>query len=256
MPEGATGSEYREVLNDIDGRIVNFFRVLQDRDKLEQLQHKLNFTLYSQEEHREAWRVLNDEDASDVGRAWAWYLQTNASFGKQVNAGWATAVSSQNMAHTWLNNLQISGFYKRIMSTHISQEDAIKCLDRWSAPESFAFLDPPYLDTHQGHYGGYTEQHYRELIDFLDNEWLGGYILTNYEQEITPQGCERIEFDVSGSAEGRTRKGGMSRTDEYDDKTSKRKRKEIVWLRRPKCPPKQKIVDILAKEKFNCFLGE
>ena len=43
-PAISDNSHYREVINDFDERAINFFRVLQDKNKFEILQHKLFHT--------------------------------------------------------------------------------------------------------------------------------------------------------------------------------------------------------------------
>lgn len=60
-----------EVLNDLDQRIVNLYRVLQDRDKFRELLRRLIWTPYSRAEFARALATLKDPGADDVSRAWA-----------------------------------------------------------------------------------------------------------------------------------------------------------------------------------------
>ncbi|MDD3807375.1 MAG: DNA adenine methylase [Candidatus Marinimicrobia bacterium] len=47
-----------EVINDIDGEVVNVFRVLQDKGKFEELRHRLMYTLYARGELERAIKVI------------------------------------------------------------------------------------------------------------------------------------------------------------------------------------------------------
>jgi DNA adenine methylase len=154
---------------------------LQDRNKFEILQHKLFHTPYSQEEYSIASRILKGlVESDDVGRAWAWFVQCQMSFSHKVFGGWGTNVSTVNLAKTWCNKLDLKSFCDRLMSTYICCGDAIDCLKKFNSPQSFAYIDPPYIGTSCGHYTGYTEDQYKMLLDFLDKKFEGSFILSGY----------------------------------------------------------------------------
>jgi hypothetical protein len=57
-----------EVLNDLDQRLVNLFRTLQDPEKFSRLKHRLRYTPYARAEFERALEILEREDA-DPGRS-------------------------------------------------------------------------------------------------------------------------------------------------------------------------------------------
>lgn len=77
-----------EVYNDLNGNLVNLARVLQDPETCRELEYRLERTLYSREEFREALRTLKDSLCSNVELAWAFFVAQNQGFsGKAICAG-------------------------------------------------------------------------------------------------------------------------------------------------------------------------
>lgn len=78
----------REALNDINGDIINLYRVIQDHGEV--LARLIQCTPYSKEEHTKARIILKDTEFSDpVRRAWATIVQCRQSFSKTMFAGWS-----------------------------------------------------------------------------------------------------------------------------------------------------------------------
>ena len=252
-PKVSNNHHYREVLNDFNGDLINFFRVLQKRDSSEELQHRLQFTPYSQDEHLLARKILKREvESTEIDRAWAWFVQTNMSFANKVCSGWGTGVFGPNLATKWATKLNLLPFFERLISTHISNEDAIRCLNRWDSPQTFAYIDPPYIETDCGHYKGYTEDQYRDLIRFLDEEYQGNFILSGYPSEFVPEKWERLEYNTTCSAKART---GYDRSKKADERHQNRKRTEVLWMRENIVPVKKEIQSLYYSGKFDCFPG-
>jgi DNA adenine methylase len=62
-------------LNDIDGNIINFFRVLQDRDKTRELLRRLRYTPWARAEYKRACLILSsNRELDEITRAWAFYV--------------------------------------------------------------------------------------------------------------------------------------------------------------------------------------
>ena len=254
FPEVSNNTHYREVLNDYDGRLINFMRVLQNKETFELLLHKLQFTPYSQAEHIKARKILRNEiESDDIEKAWAWFVQTNMGFGGVLFSGWGRILYSQNRSSVWTNKLDLKPFFERIISTHISCEDAVVCLKNWNSPQSFAYIDPPYVNSNCGHYEGYTEEQYKELIEFLDETWQGSFILSGYETGFEKEYWEKISFETTCSAKGRT---GYDRSKKHDESTQNRKRTETIWIRENVVPVRKEIQKLYDSEKFDCFSYE
>ena len=68
---------YAEVYNDLDGDIVNLFRVLQDKDSRSGLVERLVFTPYSREEFELSW----ESSAEPIERARRTIIRAQMGFG-------------------------------------------------------------------------------------------------------------------------------------------------------------------------------
>jgi DNA adenine methylase len=141
-----------EVLNDLDGDIVNLYRVLQDKAKFEELAHRLIFTPYARVEFVRAPQTLKDPNANDIDRAWAFFVKQNQGFGgmaeTQGNWGRAITLVHNNMAATtsqWRSRLKLLSFWhERLSSVQIDCTDGIACIQYWDAPDTVFYVDPPY----------------------------------------------------------------------------------------------------------------
>lgn len=199
-------SHYREAINDLNKQLITFWRVA--REQPEELARWIELTPYSQEEYREARKIYNNpSEYSDLKVAWATYVQCNMSFANKIETGWAAQVINQNSAATWTNRAaRLPECFERLRDIYIGCEDALRFIQRFDAPHSLIYADPPYPDTNQGHYGGYTLDDYQALCDALDN-CESSYVLSNYNQDIAPksaQKCVEIEAVMSAS-NGRSR---------------------------------------------------
>ncbi|NCA17855.1 MAG: DNA adenine methylase, partial [Betaproteobacteria bacterium] len=88
-PNSQTNNDYREVLNDKDERLINFYRVLQTPEKREALIERLNLTLYSEAEHAKAKDLASGDE---VQRAWAYFVNISMSFSAKLHGGWGRIV--------------------------------------------------------------------------------------------------------------------------------------------------------------------
>jgi DNA adenine methylase len=207
---------YREVLNDSNHHIINFFDVMKTRG--DELCHELEYTPYSQEKHawaKAVWR--GDIDVDDLQKAAAFFINANMSFAKDLNSGWGTGVSSSLESISFLNKkAALPAFIARLKSVYLSCEDAMHCIARWDSPQTFFYCDPPYIGTNQGHYAGYSQQDFDGLVAALD-ACQGSFMLSSYHMDNIPPSWERFDFAALLSA--------------ALDKTGDKRRTEVVWRR-------------------------
>jgi DNA adenine methylase len=141
------------VLNDLDGDIVNLYRVLQDKTKFEELAHRLIFTPYARAEFVRALQIAKDPIATDIDRAWAFFVKQNQGFGGMANGpgSWGRALTriTNDMAETtsrWRSRLKLLSFWhERLSRVQIDCIDGIECIKYWDTPETVFYIDPPYV---------------------------------------------------------------------------------------------------------------
>ena len=240
-------NHYREVLNDKDQRIINFYEQL--RDNGQALCDKLALTQYSEAEHKLA-KDLNCEDKLEAARRY--YINSQQSFSKQLNAGWGRDVYSKNSAATWAKKVnRLPEYIDRMAGVFIACDDALKIIKQWDSPQTFFYCDPPYPHADQGHYAGYTIADFQALVDTL-KDVQGSFILSNYDQPDAsiPADWERFEFQTTASSLGRV---GYDRSKKMDESEQNRKRIEVVWRRFNRVPVREEVQKLYDTGAYDCF---
>lgn len=248
-PDVSQKHNYREYLNDKDERLINFYRVLQTPEKREALIERLSLTLYSEAEHTKAKDL---EAGSDIDRAWAYYVNIQQSFSSQLHRGWGRILFSENKQASWLNKVsRLPDYLERMASVGVTCQDALKVIEQLDSPQTFFYCDPPYPNTDQGHYEGYSIADFQALVNTLD-KCQGSFLLSNYEQPEAkiPDDWERFEFDAVASSRGRV---GYDRSKKADESRQNRKRTEVVWRRFNRVPVRPEIQALYASGAFDCF---
>jgi len=245
-PKVTAKDRYREVINDHDKRLINFYQQL--RDNGQSLVDALQLTLHSEYEHQIA-KELECEDKLEAARRY--YVNVQQSFANTLNHGWRRAVYGRNEGATWANKIaQLPEYLDRMASVHIACEDALKVIKQWDSPQTFFYCDPPYPGTDCGSYKGYTIEDFQALVNTLD-ACQGSFILSNYDQPIEmPKDWERFEFQATASSKGR---GGYDRSKKADESNQNRKRTEIVWRRFNKVLVREEIQKLYDSGAYDCF---
>jgi DNA adenine methylase len=251
-PSVSNNDHYREVINDSSKALINLYRVA--REQPTEFERWIQFTPYSQEEHRRAIAICKEpENVTPLEWAWAYYVNINQSFAKKLSAGWGVGVSSENHSATWVNRKHdLPDCLDRLSSVHVSCEDALDVIKRWDSPHTLHYLDPPYPDTECGHYDGYTRDDLKRLCDLLDTI-QGSYILSGYNCNIEPQSVQqRIEIDVtcSASGQGKVRNGDRSRKATQEE-LGDRKRTEVLWVCDRSAKARKELQGIMRVKQFS-----
>jgi len=120
-PKVTNADHYREVLNDLDGQLINFYRVLQDKDTSEELIRRLQFTAYSRSEYKLAVDICNGRiPATNIAKAWAYFVNINMSFGNKINGGFGTSTYRSNHGKTWVNRVErLEAIIERLAGVYI-----------------------------------------------------------------------------------------------------------------------------------------
>lgn len=240
-----------EVLNDLDGDLVNLFRVLQDKASFEELRHRLMWTPYARAEFARALEILESGEKDPILRAWAFFVRQNQGMsGMAVKSPgqWGRAFTSEGgMAETsnrWLMRLSmLDAFHWRLMMAQIDNRDALEVIRYWDTSEAVFYVDPPYHpDTRKkGRYTYETDSaHHAALVEVL-LAVKGAVVLSGYAHPVywplETAGWKRFDFQTACHAAGRVRGSGLR-----GDGAALKKvpRVESVWLN----PRAQELVGI------------
>ncbi len=209
-----------EVLNDLDGDIVNLYRVLQDKTKFEELAHRLIFTPYARAELVRALETLKNPNASDINRAWAFFVKQNQGFSGKANGwgNWGRVITevNNNMAATtskWRSRLKLLSFWhERLSRVQIDCTDGIACIQYWDTPETVFYIDPPYVpDTRKDRslYKNEPDLAYHERLVEALLAVKGKVMLSCYDHPVyaplTKAGWRRLTRETVAHMAGKTR---------------------------------------------------
>lgn len=230
------------VLNDLNGEIINLFRVLQDPETFEEFKHRITYTPYSLDEFRRALSV--HERANPVERAWAFFVRQNQGFG-----GIATCESSWGKVFTisrgvpkninsYLCRLaSLEFFHERLMKVQLDSRDALDVIRYWDSLDTSFYLDPPYvLDTRAEckknvYKFEMDDKQHHELIEILLN-LKGNAVLSGYSNDIYNQlehsGWQKVEFETSCHAAVRVRGSNLRGKGAASANV---RRTEVLWIK-------------------------
>lgn len=136
---------YIETINDIDGNIVNLFRVC--REYPQELARLINLTPFSREEFINCYET---EITDAVERARRTIVRYHQSFGTSNSSknSWKNVQTygGPRCATMW-NNLPeiVISCCERLKNAQIENIDAIQLIERYSSTDTLIYVDPPYL---------------------------------------------------------------------------------------------------------------
>ena len=186
-----------DVYNDIDSRLANFFRVLQDEELFQALYRKCQVSPYSRELFNE-YKQSDTSDLSPVDKAHRFFVTCRQSFGGVVSSGWSTHKQCTSRATVWLNVIHmLPEISQRLMGTLIENMDWRECLDLYEADYSFFYLDPPYVPTTRTAPAVYehemTERDHEDLASRISDS-PAKIMLSGYDNPIyNALGWEKVE---------------------------------------------------------------
>jgi len=166
-----------EVYNDVDSELVNLFEVV--RDDVDTFVRRADWLLYSRELYEKWKNDLKNGNAPEdrVERALRFWYLMRSSFAAHPYKGWAFCRNvGRNRPLSLANALgNIRTIHDRLRTVEIDHLDFRRCIKNRDGPETFTFLDPPYLDAEEYRLGVFTLQDHTDLADILRHarsKWL------------------------------------------------------------------------------------
>lgn len=185
---------YAEVYNDLDGEIVNAFRVL--RDHADDLERAARLTPFARAEFDLSYEPSGDP----VEQARRTIFRSAAGFGSPSASGYRTGFrASCTRARTtpamdWRNwPDQVAALTDRLRGVVIECQDALRIIAQHDGPETLHYVDPPYLHetrtaTEKVYRHELTEGDHRTLAETLHGlrgaVVLSGYPCALYDDEL------------------------------------------------------------------------
>lgn len=205
-----------EIYNDLDGRLVNLFRVLREGDKAAELQRRIYLTPYARAEFDWAY----GESVDDIDDAHRLIMLSFMGFGSDsasrgCRTGFRSKISPRSLpSNAWANwHQSIPEFVDRLRTVTIEHVDGLALMIRMDGPGVLHYVDPPYLpETRTSLIGrgqkthGYRHEmnrsEHQELLELL-LDLKGMVVLSGYPDQLYDdmlQDWHRVETRATADA--------------------------------------------------------
>ena len=193
---------YAEIINDLDGEVVNVFRVLRDPATAAALARALTLTPFARAEFVAAYTPAADP----IEQARRTVARAFMGFGSPSVSGHKTGFrangqrSSTTPAHDWVNwPDQVAAYVDRLRGVVIENRDAVEVIRQQDSPSTLFYVDPPYPSGTRNPGNGYDKKGYRHEMTDDDHRRLAevlygvrgmvvlsGYPCDLYDRELYP----------------------------------------------------------------------
>ncbi|HET9536990.1 MAG TPA: DNA adenine methylase, partial [Mesorhizobium sp.] len=227
-----------EIINDLDGLVVNFFRVLQHRRLFRHFAHRVRWTPYSRDEYNEALRVLAQPfEGLSIDHAWAFFVQGTFSFSGGNAAGWRRSTQQPRdgvavVCWHWRMRIELLEQWRdRLTKVQIEHRPALEIIADYDSSATTFYLDPPYVGATRTAPDMYahemTDMDHLALVETLrqvkGRVVLSGYASPHYDPLIR-EGWLRLDKPLLSR---------MARKDATGDWQA---RTEVLWINRLAAP--------------------
>lgn len=206
-----------EVINDADGDLMRFWRVL--RDHPDELARRLALTPYSRAE----WNTSGEPTDDKVEAARRFFVLCQQTFNARGRGGWAYCRSetdrgvAANVSRWWTALGRLAPAAARLAGVQLEHDDWV--LERFDAPGTCYYLDPPYHpETRKsGRYAHeLTDRDHDDLVQCLlsirGTALLSGYAHPAYDP-LERAGWARIDWPVVARAANRAGREAAQRVE-------------------------------------------
>ena len=171
-----------EVINDTNNMVVNFYEVV--KTDFDGLKNRIEATLFSRASYTVALAIYRIPHLFNKRQqAWAFYVGTNMGFSCTIGSWGYDKYGKRVKAFINKKMLFNQDIPKRLENTQVENNDALKVIQSRDAIDAFHYVDPPYYNSNMGHYDGYTENDFKQLLETLSNV-QGKFLLSSYPSEI------------------------------------------------------------------------
>lgn len=210
---------YAEVYNDLDGEIVNLFRVIRERPA--ELTRALLWTPFSRTEYRVTSFEPSDDPLEAARRTVVRSFQgfASSSLQRDVKSGFRSNSnrSGTTPAHDWANYPgTIRGLARRMRGVTIENLEATVVMRQHDSPQTLHYCDPPYVhgtrttvpNGQDGYAHEMTDDDHRSMAEVLRSlrgmVVLSGYPSDLYDRELFPDWHREQRLALADGAKERT----------------------------------------------------
>ncbi len=189
-PEGVS-----EVVNDLNGRLINFWATLANQQTFAAFQRWADATPFAERCYELAAdpEYIHSQDRIDASAAVAFFVRCRQSLSGRMK-GFAgitrnrTRRGMNEQVSAWLNAIDgLPEVHARLKRVLIRNQPAIDIIRKEDGPRTLFYLDPPYLHETRVATGEYehemSDQQHLELLRSL-TEIEGRFLLSGYHSKV------------------------------------------------------------------------
>jgi DNA adenine methylase len=214
-----------EVVNDLNGELTNFWRVLQRDVTFQKFLRAVQAMPFSEQEWRDACE--SQDGKTGLTRAIKFFVRCRQSLAGRMKSfaplsRSRTRGNINEQANAWLGAVEgLAAVHERLKSVVILNDDALKVIRKEDSPKTLHYLDPPYFHATRTSPKVYefemTDEDHRQMLETIQNVkgkvMLSGYHSALYDDML--QNWNLKEFvKPNNSAGGK----------------EKRKMTECIWM--------------------------
>jgi DNA adenine methylase len=190
-----------ETYNDIDGEVVNFFKVL--REQPEELTRAIALTPFSREEFHRAITGVSvrlSKNKRSLERARRFYVRARqtrtglaqtSSLGRWANCRDTSRAGMSGVISRWLGGVEaLPDIAERLLRVQVENRPAQDVIKLYDGPNTLFYCDPPYLHATRGDSKAYgfemDEQAHIDLASVL-HRCKGKVALSGYRNGLMDQ---------------------------------------------------------------------
>lgn len=183
-----------EVLNDVNGDLINLYRVV--KHHLNELYSQFKWVLIS----RENWNVLKitpGESLTDIQRAAKFLFMQKLAFGGKVHGqSFGTATTTKPRLNLLSLENDLSDAHIRLSRTTIERLNWEECIRKYDRPGTLFYCDPPYWQV-EGYGVEFPFEEYEKLKALADTIQGKMIISINKHPDIEKlfKGMDKQEID-------------------------------------------------------------
>lgn len=186
------------VINDLNGEIVNFYRTAVSDFKA--LSREIGKTLHSREQMHVAKFIYHHPDYfSNVQRAWAVWAMSKLYFSSDFTGSFSFCRKGKSQTAQSIErgkNNFTTALKSLLERCTIEQDDALNIIRQYDSEEAFHYLAPPYVNCNMGHYEHmFNEENLRQLLHTV-SDIKGKFMLTMYPNDLIRQYAESQNWTI------------------------------------------------------------
>lgn len=180
-----------EIVNDLNGRVVNWWQVVRDRP--DELTHKMKYTPNSEEVYKRAIKSMDIGDPVDRALAYTVCIMQSMAHCDGKHGGFAVAYKGGTRATYWH---KINKLSDRLRNVQILCRPASSLIERVGIePASIMYVDPPYRHADWKGYSVYLDER-EALLDLLPRA-RGKVAISGYGDEWDDLDWHRNELSTT-----------------------------------------------------------